>query len=112
VCFVTDFKAFEKKLNGKDISVLFDIHSGYKKEVIENLGDLNHSFSAGKVIIYLLINNNHPKKSNFTIYIGKKFLITIPLTTQFKEIITNVISRSKASNLANYEPSRAVKAQV
>ena len=84
VCFVTDFKSFEKKLNDKDISVLFDIHSGYKKEVIENLGDFSNSFSGGKVVVSLLINNNHPKKSNFTIYIGKKFLITIPLTTQFK----------------------------
>ena len=109
---MSDFKAFEKKLNEKDISVLFDIHSGYKKEVVENLGDFNHTFAGGKVMLYLLINNNHPMKSNFTIYIGKKFLITVPLTTQFKEIISNVISRSKASNLANYEPSRAVKAQV
>lgn len=84
MCFVNDFKSFEKKLNDKDISVLFDIHSGYKKEVIESLGDFNNSFSGGKVVVYLLINNNHPKKSNFTIYIGRKFLITIPLTTQFK----------------------------
>ena len=109
VCFVTDLRTFEKKLSdNKDISLLFNINPGYKRTVIESVGDFNTPYSSIKTSTYILINDIHPKKSNFSIYLGKTNVIVMPLTSQFKQTIISVISRAKNMFL-NSEQNKPMK---
>jgi hypothetical protein len=96
---VPDRAAFERKLpEGKEFSVLFDINSAYKKEVVENSADMAGTFPGVKVNLYLLINNNQPKKSVFSLYFGKTCIVTVPLTSHFKKFILNAIGKARSVN--------------
>lgn len=100
---------FEKKLTeGRDISILFDIHPGFKRQVVEGVGDLLNAYGGAKAAIYILISRNHPKKSNFSIYMGKNCVVVIPLTLQYKSVILNAISKVKHVPF-NQDQNRALK---
>ena len=90
---------------------MFEINSGFKKTILESVSDFNNPYSGVKTAIYILINDSHPKNSNFSIYLGKSNVVVIPLTSQFKEIILNVINRAR-NMVLNYEQGRAIKPQV
>lgn len=96
---VTDQAAFERKLNdNRDFSVLFDINASYKKNVIDSSSDLVGTFPGVKIHLYLLINSNSPKKSTFSLYLGKTCIVTIPLTSHFKKFILNAVSKARSQN--------------
>lgn len=89
------------------MSILFDINIGFKKEIIDSIGDFNRPYSGSKVSISILLNNSSPKKSNYTIYIGKTNIVTIPLTTEYKLVIQNTINRAKTHT--GTEQNKAVR---
>lgn len=96
---MSDRAAFERKLTeSKEFSVLFDINPTYKKEVIENSTDIPGTFPGVKINLYLLINNNQPKKSVFSLYFGKTCIVTVPLTSHFKKFILNAIGKARSLN--------------
>lgn len=106
---VPDRAGFERKLiENKEFSVLFDINAAYKKEVIENSADIAGTFTGVKISLYLLINNNQPRKSAFSLYFGKTCIVTIPLTCHFKKFILNAIGKARSLNGA-VEQNRALK---
>jgi hypothetical protein len=105
--FVPDLKAFQGRLaEGRDVSVCFDIHPGFRKEIVESAAELN-SFSGAKVAIYVIINNSAPKKSNFSIYVGRTCVVMIPLTGQYRSILQGILSRWRKGEKADH--GRAVK---
>lgn len=72
---VNDRRSFEKKLHdGKDISLLFDINAVYRKTLLESGSDLLSENFSFKIYPYMYMNNSHPKKSCFSIYIGTIFI--------------------------------------
>ena len=104
-----DRLSFEKKLTeGRDFSILFDVHSGFKKEITDSSHELVSSFTAARVTLYLLVNNNPPKKSTFSLYLGKTNVVTVPLTSHYKTFILNAVSRTRGQSGA-VEPNKAVK---
>lgn len=105
-------RAFERRLpDNRELSVLFDIHPGYKSTIVDSIGDINNPYSGVKMSVYVLVNNHQPKKSNFSIYIGRTNVVSIPLTTHYKKILLNAVA--KAKNLTtNYEQNRNVRPQV
>jgi len=103
-------KAFESKLtDGRDVSVCFDIHPGFRKEIVESASELN-SFSGAKATIYVMINNSAPKKSNFSIYVGRTCVIMIPLTAQYRSILQGILNRWRKGDKP--EQGQAVKQQA
>jgi len=105
-------RAFERRLaDNRELSVLFDIHPGYKKTIVDSIGDINNPYSGAKIFVYILINSHPPRKSNFAIYLGRTNIVSIPLTSQYKIILVNAISRAK--NLTTtYEQNRGPKVQL
>lgn len=109
ICFVNDMRSFERRLaDNRELSVLFDIHPGYKKTIVDSIGDINNPYSGTKIYFYILLNNHLPRKSSFAIYLGRTNVVSLPLTSQYKTILLNAVTRSK--NLTtNYEQNRAVR---
>jgi hypothetical protein len=95
-------KSFEKKLqDGKDINILFDVNAVYRETLLDNSAELvgMNVYNNFKVNLFMYINNSHPKKSCFSIYIGKTFVITMPLTTNYCSSINQIINRYKNSSI-------------
>jgi hypothetical protein len=112
VVFVADHRAFERRLNdGKDLSILFDIHPGYKKAVVDSVGDFLSPYSPSKTAVYVLVNSAAPKKSNFSIYLGRTPVVVVPLTARFKAVILNAIARSR-SWAGSYDQLRQLRPQI
>jgi hypothetical protein len=76
---------------------------------VESAGELN-SFSGAKATIYVMLNNSAPKKSNFSIYVGRTCVVMIPLTTQYRPILKGILSRWRKTDKP--DQGRAVKQQA
>jgi hypothetical protein len=59
------------------------------------MGDIVNPYSGAKTSVFILLSSQPKKNSTFSIYMGKNCVVVIPLTSQFKSIILNAISRSK-----------------
>ena len=73
-----------------------------------NEKDLVNSFSGAKVTVYILLNNNGPKKSTYSIYLGKVHIVTLSLTTEYKKIILKAVGKVRPLNGGN-EQNKAIK---
>jgi hypothetical protein len=105
---VADKGIFERKLTeNREFSVLFDIHPGFKKEITDSSSELV-TFPGVKINLYMLLNNNPPKKSTFSLYFGKACIVTIPLTCHFKKFIINAVSKTRSQN-GVAEQNKAIK---
>lgn len=58
----------------------------------------------------MLLNSQHQNKISFSIYVGRSCVVVVPLTSNYKSIIANAISRVKVST-GIYDQNR-MKAQV
>jgi hypothetical protein len=89
---------------------LFDIHPGFKRQVLEGVADLLNPGGV-KTAIYIMVSDTNPKKSNFSIYVGKNCVVVIPLTLQYKSVILNAISKVKHVPF-NPDQNRALKPPI
>lgn len=76
---------------------------------MENGGDYGLSLNAvnstsGKINSFIYLNSLNPKKSNFSIYVGKTFVVSIPLTNKYTQIIKKTVSAYRQSSLFLGQP--------
>lgn len=71
----------------------------YRKAVIESGKDLLNSKFPFNINLYMYINNSHPKKSCFSIYIGKSCVVTFSLIKDYIEKIKQFLNRYKKSSV-------------
>ena len=111
---ISDLKAFEKKLQDtKDFNILFNIHPIYKKEIVETVAEIRTRVRA-KIVMFMKLNNQKFKNPTYRVYIGKKKIIELSLTKEFKATLELCISRyfsSKKKFTKERQPQKEIEQQ-
>ena len=92
---VQDVKNWEKRLpDGQDLSILFTINPVYRKEIGESI-NLMKSIASYRINwnIKYTVQGRQPVQPTYSIYVGRRLIVNLNLTREYKETIQMVIER-------------------
>ena len=91
-----DVKAFEKKLpDSLDLTILFVIDPVHRKEIAESINYMKSLASYRINWALKLQQTRQDVQPTYSIYAGKRLIVNLNLTREYKETIQMVIERYK-----------------
>ena len=89
---VQDIKSFERKLvDGQELTILFLINPVHRKEIAESISIMKSMTSYRIQWALRFIQGKNAAQPTYNIYSGKRLIVTLNLTREYKETIQMVI---------------------